>query len=86
ERRLPRRKDDPTPPLRAVQPRPLRGQPRRRGLLAGPVRGRGDRDVHRARWGRGSLRVLLRRAVHGSRPRRRRARGHRHPGEGGHAK
>ena len=78
------------PPLRALQPRPLRRQPRRRRLLAGGVRRRRDRDVHPHRRRRGAVRVLLRRAVPGAGPGRRRdrdrgaprARRHAQPGDG----
>ena len=62
------------PPLRALQPRPLRRQPRRRRLLAGRLRRRRDRDVHPHRRRRGAVRVVLRRPVQGAGPRRRRHR------------
>ena len=48
------------PPLRALRPRPLRRQPRRRRLLAGRVRRRRHRAVHPHRRRRGAVRVVLR--------------------------
>ena len=58
------------PPLRALQPRPLRREPRRRRLLAGGVRRRRHRDVHPHRRRRGAVRVVLRRPVPGTGARR----------------
>ena len=46
ERDGPHGHDGPAPPLRPLQPRPLRRQPRRRRLLAGRLRRRRHRDVH----------------------------------------
>ena len=46
------------PALRALQPRPLRRQPRRRRLLARGLRRRRHRDVHHDRRGRGALRLV----------------------------
>ena len=70
EGRLHERRSDPrlgltvdAPSLRAVLPRALRRQPRRRRLLAGPVRRRRHRGVHPHRRRRGAVRVVLRRAV-----------------------
>ena len=63
ERRHPRH----PPPLRAVLPRPLRRQPRRRRLQPRAVRRRRDRAVHPHRRRRGAVRVVLRRPVPGTR-------------------
>ena len=73
-RPAPRAHGDP-PPLRAVLPRPLRRQPGRRRLRPRPVRRRRHRGLHPHRRRRGTVRVVLRRAVPGAGPGRRRGRG-----------